>query len=124
VLIQTMNVKHPVIQFVQQHDFSAFFQFEIQSRKEFLYPPFSRLVNLTLKHKDNDTVKEASNKLAESLRADFKDHVVGPAAPIIGRMRNQYLMEIMIKLPKDGAVKYKKVIQHHINLLLVEKKNI
>jgi primosomal protein N' (replication factor Y) len=122
VLIQTMNVKHPVIQFVQQHDFSAFFQFEIQSRKEFLYPPFSRLVNLTLKHKDNDTVKEASNKLAESLRADFKDHVVGPAAPIIGRMRNQYLMEIMIKLPKDGAVKYKKVIQHHINLLLVEKK--
>ncbi len=122
VLIQTMNVKHPVIQFVQQHDFSAFFQFEIQSRKEFLYPPFSRLVNLTLKHKDNDTVKEASNKLAESLRTDFKNHVVGPAAPIIGRMRNQYLMEIMIKLPKDGAVKYKKVIQHHINLLLVEKK--
>ena len=122
VLIQTMNVKHPVIQFVQQHDFNAFFQFEIQSRKEFLYPPFSRLVNLTLKHKDNDTVKEASNKLAESLRADFKDHIVGPAAPIIGRMRNQYLMEIMIKLPKDGAVKYKKVIQHHINLLMSEKK--
>jgi primosomal protein N' (replication factor Y) len=122
VLIQTMNVKHPVIQFVQQHDFNAFFQFEIQSRKEFLYPPFSRLVNLTLKHKDNDTVKEASNKLAESLRVDFKDHIVGPAAPVIGRTRNQYLMEIMIKMPKDGAVKYKKVIQHHINLLLSEKK--
>ena len=122
VLIQTMNVKHPIIQFVQQHDFNAFFQFEIQSRKEFLYPPFSRLVNLTLKHKDNNTVKEASNKLAESLRIDFKDHIVGPASPVIGRMRNQYLMEIMIKLPKDGAVKYKKVIQHHINLLLSEKK--
>ena len=122
VLIQTMNVKHPIIQFVQQHDFNAFFQFEIQSRKEFLYPPFSRLVNLTLKHKDNNTVKEASNKLAESLRIDFKDHIVGPASPVIGRMRNQYLMEIMIKLPKDGAVKYKKVIQHHINLLMSEKK--
>jgi primosomal protein N' (replication factor Y) len=122
VLIQTMNVKHPIIQFVQQHDYNAFFQFEIQSRKEFLYPPFSRLVNLTLKHKDKDTVKEASNKLAESLRLDFKDHIVGPATPVIGRMRNQYLMEIMIKMPKDGAVKYKKVIQHHINLLLSEKK--
>ena len=122
VLIQAVNVKHPVLQFVQKHDFSSYYQFEIQGRKEFSYPPFSRLINLTLKHKDNEIVKEASDKLASSLRVDFKDFVVGPAMPVIGRMRNQYLMEIMIKLPKEGAVKYKKVIQHHLNLLLSEKK--
>ncbi len=124
VLIQAVNVKHPVIKMVQQHDYAAFFKFEIANRKEFFYPPFSRLVLITLKHKDNDTVKLASQKLAALLRSDFKDYVMGPAQPVIGRLRNQYLMEIMLKLPKDAGMSFKnkKVIQHHINILLSEKK--
>ena len=123
VLIQAVNVKHPVIQLVQQHDFIRFYNYEIAGRKEFFYPPFSRLVMLTLKHRDKDVVKNAAGKLADSLRADFKENVVGPAQPVIARLRNQYLMEVMLKLPKEAgmSIKYKKVIQHHINLLLSEK---
>ncbi len=123
VLIQAINVKHPVIALVQQHDFNQFYNYEMANRKEFFYPPFSRLVLLTLKHKDSDRVKNAAEKLSQSLRIDFKENVIGPAQPVIGRLRNQYLMEIMIKLPKETgmSLKYKKVIQHHINLLLTEK---
>lgn len=123
VMIQAMNVQHPVLQLVQQHDYDKFYHFEIAGRKEFFYPPFSRVVILTLKHKDKDIVNAAAEKLAALLRQDLNDLVVGPAAPVIGRLRNMYLMEIMLKLPKEPgmSLKYKKVIRNHIDLLLSEK---
>jgi primosomal protein N' (replication factor Y) len=123
VLIQAMNVQHPVLQLVQQHDYEKFYQYEIANRKEFFYPPFSRIVMLTLKHKDKAVVTAAAEKLAALLRQDLKDLVVGPAAPVIGRLRNQYLMEIMLKLPKEPGMSttYKKVIRNHINLMQSEK---
>ncbi|MEP6676244.1 MAG: primosomal protein N' [Ferruginibacter sp.] len=123
VLIQTANPKHPVLQLVQQHDYKKFYEVEIQGRQQFFYPPYSRIVLITLKHKEADTVKNASEKLAALLRMDLGEYVVGPAAPVIARIRNQYLMEIMIKLPKEPgrSMSYKKVIRNHVNLLLSEK---
>lgn len=123
VVIQATNVKHPVLQWVQQHDYKKLYETEIVNRKEFFYPPFSRIVLLTLKHKDKTVVANAADKLAALLRQDLKDYIVGPAAPIINRIRNQYLMEILIKLPKEHGMSmtYKKVIHNHINLLLSEK---
>jgi primosomal protein N' (replication factor Y) len=123
VMIQALNVKHPIIQLVQQHDFLKFYQLELANRKEFFYPPFSRLIKFTMKHKDQEVVKTAAFKLADSLRKDFKDLVTGPAQPVIGRLRNQYLMELIIKLPKESgmSIRNKKVIRHHIDLLTSEK---
>ena len=123
VIIQATNVKHPVLQLVQQHDYKQFYKIEIENRKEFFYPPYSRIVLLTLKHKDKTVVANAADKLAALLRQDLKDYIVGPAAPVINRIRNQYLMEILIKLPKEHGMSgtYKKVIRNHINLLGSEK---
>jgi primosomal protein N' (replication factor Y) len=123
VLIQAINVKHPVLELVQQHDYEKFYSYEIEKRKEFFYPPFSRIVMLTLKHKDKNVVFAAAEKLSFLLRLDLKEFVVGPAAPLIGRLRNQYLMEIMLKLPKEPGMSltYKKVIRNHINLMQTEK---
>jgi primosomal protein N' (replication factor Y) len=124
VLIQALNVKHPVLQLVQQHDYKKFYEYEIAGRQEFFYPPFSRIVLITLRHKDKEVVNAAAEKLAELLRQDLKAFVTGPAAPVIGRVRNQYLMEILMKLPKEPGMSltYKKVIRNHINLLLSEKR--
>ncbi|MFN8251769.1 MAG: primosomal protein N' [Ferruginibacter sp.] len=123
VIIQSGNVKHPVLQLVQQHDYKRFYELEIENRRQFFYPPFSRIVLLTLKHKDKTVVSNAADKLAMLLRQDLKDYIVGPAAPVISRIRNLYLMEIMIKLPKEKGMSgtYKQVITNHINLLLSEK---
>ncbi len=123
VIIQASNIKHPVLQLVQQHDYKKFFELEIENRRQFFYPPFSRIVLLTLKHKDKTVVSNAADKLALLLRQDLKDYVVGPAAPVINRIRNLYLMEILIKLPKEKGMSgtYKKVISNHINLLNSEK---
>jgi primosomal protein N' (replication factor Y) len=123
VIIQATNVKHPVLQLVQQHDYKGLYENEIINRKEFFYPPYSRIVLLTLKHKDKTVVDNAADKLAASLRQDLAAYIVGPAAPVISRIRNQYLMEILIKLPKEYGMSmtYKKVIRNHINLLSGEK---
>ena len=58
-----------------------------------------------------------------SLSRDLKEYIVGPAPPVVGRLRNLYLMEIMIKLPKESgmSMRYRAVIRNHINLLVVEK---
>ncbi len=123
VLIQAMNVKHPVLELVQQHDYQKFYGYELENRKEFFYPPFSRIVMLTLKHRDKNIVDAAAQKLVASLAQDLREFVVGPAAPVIGRLRNQYLMEIMVKLPKEPgmSISYKKVIRNHINLMQADK---
>jgi primosomal protein N' (replication factor Y) (superfamily II helicase) len=123
VLIQTTNPKHPLLQLVQQHDYKQFYALEIEKRKEFFYPPFSRIVLLTLKHKDKDIVTAAAEKLATLLKQDLKEYIVGPAAPVVNRIRNQYLMEILIKLPKETGMssRYKAAIRNHINLMLTEK---
>ena len=123
VFIQTANPKHPLLQLVQQHDYKQFFSFEIEKRKEFFYPPFSRIILLTLKHRDKNIVTAAAEKLATLLKQDLKEYIVGPAAPVVNRIRNQYLMEILIKLPKEPgmSLRYKAAIRNHINLLTGEK---
>ena len=122
VLIQATNILHPVLQFVQQHDYKKFYQDEIESRKQFFYPPFSRIVLLTLKHRDKHTVLSAADKLMSLLKQDLKAFLVGPAEPVVNRIRNQYLMEILVKLPKETGMSltYKRVIRNHINLMLAE----
>lgn len=123
VIIQAMNVHHPILQMVKDHDYNTFFKYEIENRKEFFYPPFSRIIMLTLKHKLKDTVAAAANKLVSLMHQDMRDYIVGPAAPIIGRVRNQYLMEIMLKLPKEHGKSqvYKQLVRNNINLLQSEK---
>ncbi len=123
VMIQATNAKHPILLLVQQHDYEKFYDFEIEKRKDFFYPPFSRMVMITLKHRVKETVEAAANKLAQLLSQDLKEFITGPAAPVVGRLRNMYLMELMIKLPKEAGMSltYRKVISNHINLLHGEK---
>ncbi len=123
VLIQASKLDHPVLLFVQQHDYEKFYEYELAMRKQFFYPPFSRLIRIVIKHSIKELVFEAADVLANSLQKDF-ENLVGPAAPVVNRVRNKYLMEIMIKLQKDAVQlqSQKKVILNHIDLLKSEKK--
>ncbi|HEV8080691.1 MAG TPA: primosomal protein N' [Chitinophagaceae bacterium] len=124
VMIQAAKITHPVLLFVQQHDFKRFYDFEIEKRKSFFYPPFSRVIKIILKHKIKEVVYEAADRLGDALKKDMNDFVVGPAAPVVNRIRSLYLMEILLKLPKDVHMlkQHKKVIANHFNLLHAEKK--
>ena len=101
VYIQVAQTQHPVLYFVQQHDYGLFYQQEIEGRRQFGYPPFTRLIQVTFKHKDKEVVYAASRAIAEAMKPGFGSYLIGPAEPVVNRVRNQYLMELMIKLPKD-----------------------
>ncbi|MEO7923819.1 MAG: primosomal protein N' [Chitinophagaceae bacterium] len=102
VLVQTSQPAHPVLQFVQQHDYKNMFVEELKKRKEFSYPPFSRIIHLTFKHKIKEVVERAAHVYADALMNKYGSWLVGPAEPVIGRIRNQHLMELLLKLPRDG----------------------
>ncbi len=101
VLIQVAQINHPVLGYVQQHDYHAFYEQEIQARKVFGYPPFSRFITITFKHKDRQIVHKAAQLMLKALQPQFKDYIIGPSEPVVNRIRNQYLMEMMIKVPRD-----------------------
>jgi len=124
VMIQASNTKHPVLEFVQQHDYKKMYETELESRKQFFYPPFSRLIHISLKHKLKETVDEAAAFLAGMLQKELANYIVGPAAPVVGRVRNQYIMEMLIKLPLDSRQiqQYKKLIRNDFNLLQADKR--
>ena len=104
VLVQTSQPQHPLLQVVQQHDYKAMFTEELKKRKEFFYPPFSRLIHLTFKHKIKEVVERSAQNYTEALKAKYVQYLVGPAEPVVGRIRNQFLMELLIKLPRDGKI--------------------
>lgn len=102
VIVQAGNLKHPVLQYVVAHDYQKMYEAEIVYRRQFLYPPFSRLLKILIKHKQQDTAVQAAHQLAQLLRPELGHHLVGPAAPLVNKVRNYYLMEILVKLPRDG----------------------
>ena len=104
VLIQVSNTKHPVLQFVMAHDYKALYDFEIQTRQHYHYPPFTRLMHLTFKHKENHIAEEAANILVMGIKKDFEQYITGPAQPVVNRIRNQYLWDVLIKLPKNAEL--------------------
>lgn len=124
VIIQVSKTNHPVLQFVVKHDYKAFFNFEIENRKLFQYPPFTRLIQIVVKHKFKNIAEEAANIFVNGLNKQSKFSVTGPAEPIISRIRNQYIYEILIKLPKDNKqIAYcKKLISQQIVIIQNNKR--
>ncbi|MDE3212775.1 MAG: primosomal protein N', partial [Bacteroidota bacterium] len=122
VLIQASRINHPVLLYLQEHDYPKFYENEIAMRRQFAYPPFSRLIRLTLKHRDKEVVQQAALALGNFLKKDFKN-LVGPAAPVIGRIRGMYLMEILVKLSGGARTigNQKKVLSNYIDLLRADK---
>ncbi|TXI83526.1 MAG: primosomal protein N', partial [Crocinitomicaceae bacterium] len=117
VIIQTGDPDHWVIQKVINHDYKGFYESEVIERKNFFYPPYYKLIEFTLKHKDEYVVEKGAADLAGSLRDVFKERVVGPEFPVVRRIQNLYLKQIKLKLERDVS---DKKIKERIQQLLDE----
>lgn len=104
VLIQTINPKHPVLLHVMQHDYVGMYNEEIEKRKQFFYPPFSRIIQIQFRHKERDVVSDAAHVFARALDVPYGKYLVGPAEPVVNRVRNMFLMELLVKLPRDSQL--------------------
>ena len=98
VLIQAFNPGHEIIRLVTDNNYSGMFARQLAERKQFNYPPFYRLIQVTLKHADADLLNDASAILAKLLREKFGKRILGPEYPQVSRIRNLYLKNILIKL--------------------------
>jgi primosomal protein N' (replication factor Y) len=103
VVIQTYDPKHRVIKQVIENNYTDLYFTEMPERKSFKYPPFYRLINLDVKHKNPEVLQRQAEYLATELRKHFGDRVIGPEAPLIGRIRNFYIRSILLKFEKDGV---------------------
>lgn len=103
VVIQAYDTFHRVISQVIRNDYQEMFDTEILERRNFHYPPLYRLIQLDVKHKDLSKLVTIAASLAGILRSQFADRILGPEAPLVGRIRNYYIQTILIKVEKEGV---------------------
>ena len=116
VIIQTYNPDHNTIQQVVRNDYLGMYKEQLYERQIYHYPPYFKLIKLTLKHRDFDKLKEGSMWLYQVMRQNLTIPVLGPEEPPISRIRNEYIRNIMIKIPQKQSLQTtKKTIQKMLN---------
>ena len=110
VLIQTFNPLHQILQQVSMNAYDAMYKEQIEDRHQFKYPPFYRTVKITFKHRNYDVMQKASTWFARALQVQFKENILGPEPPPIGRVRNQFITNIMVKIPKQQSLGKTKMV--------------
>jgi primosomal protein N' (replication factor Y) len=105
VLIQTYNPLHNIIQQVTVNDYDSMYKEQLYDRHVYKYPPYYRLVRLTLKHRDYEKLKDAALWLYNVLSQHLPGiPLLGPEEPAISRIRNEYIRTIMIKIPQGSML--------------------
>jgi len=114
VVIQTGDPDHWVIKKIIDHDFVGFYEKEITVRLNFFYPPYFKIIEFTLKHRDENTLNRGAIDFTNSLRESFKERVLGPEFPVIKRIQNYFLKKIILKVERDANDKKVKERIHHL----------
>ena len=117
VIIQTYEPAHPVLQDVLRNDFRSLYEKQMVIRSQFGYPPFYRLVLIRLKHKDYQKLNPAAAEMASLLRPIFKQDLLGPEYPVVSRIKNMYIKQMMVKFRREyNAQKVKELIAQQIRV--------
>jgi len=116
VVIQTYNPNHNTIQQVTNHNYMGMYKEQLYDRQIYKYPPYFRIIKLTLKHREFEKLKEGSMWLYQVLSQNLGIPVLGPEEPAINRIRNEYIRIILIKIPNNMPLAgTKKTIQKMLN---------
>ena len=104
VAIQTYNPYHKILQQVSTTNYTEMYKEQLQERWQYKYPPYFRTIKITLKHRDFNKVDTGVNWLFKALYNSFGENVLGPTAPAVSRIRNQYIKNIVIKIPPKQSL--------------------
>jgi primosomal protein N' (replication factor Y) len=123
VILQTSSPDHTIIGQVIRNDYKAMFATQSDERKLFNYPPYYRLIQIILRHKNLNILNQASNRLACDLRSVFGNRVLGPNVPVVSRIQNRYIKHILLKFEVEAsAEKAKEILRQVTNQLLADPK--
>lgn len=122
VIIQAYDDSHRIINQVIENKYLEMYNEELAERKMFHYPPFTRLIFINIKHKDQDLLNLAAQRFASALRVQLGKRVLGPEQPLVGRVRNYYIKQVIIKSDKDTSIqKVKSILKDTILQFQTEK---
>ena len=114
VFIQTFNPQHQVLADVMTGDYRHLYEEQIQERRVFRYPPFYRLIQITLKHRDTEVLNASAEWMATQLRGIFTWRVMGPEYPLVSRIRGLYLKQITLRFERTEAIADAKRVMRQI----------
>lgn len=104
VLVQTRTPDHPIFKYVITHDYPGFYAMELEERRTFSYPPFSRVILITLKHRDAAAIDTFASAFGQRLRDLFGTRVSGPAAPAVARVNSLHIRKIMLRVELEASM--------------------
>ena len=102
VIIQSYQPGHPVLTAVIRHDYLHMYERQLVERRKFNYPPFTRLIRIMIKHRDPKLLNKAADVLAARLKKSFGKRILGPEYPLVARIRNYYLKQILVKIEREA----------------------
>lgn len=117
VLIQTFNPYHQILQQVTTNSYEQMYGEQLTERRNFHYPPHYRLIQITLKHKDFNLLNDGAEWLGKSLTNSFGKNLLGPTVPSVGRVRNMYIKQLLIKIPPKQSIKATKDLIKKIRVM-------
>ena len=125
VVVQAYNSHHPVIARVMVNDYIGMYNDQMEERKNFSYPPFTRLIEITLSHRNQEDLDAMSPDLADALKKRFgSDRVLGPEYPLVTKVQNFYQKKILLKIERDKySLKMKDMVTDSINIFLKKGKD-
>ncbi len=115
VMIQTFNPKNPVFEFLKAHDYEGLYQQQIAERELFKYPPYQRLIMLTLRHRDLSRLAAAASLLQQRLQQSYGDRVSGVIIPSVTKVSNQWVRQIRLRIETTANIaQAKALLKEHI----------
>ena len=122
VMIQTFNPKNPVFEYLKAHDYEGLYKQQIAERELFKYPPYQRLIMLTLRHRDLSRLDAAATLLQQRLQQSFGERVSGVIIPSVTKVSNQWVRQIRLRVETSANIASAKAILKE-QILFVQKQD-
>lgn len=104
VYLQTRNADLPVVAQVVSNDYPSMYSDQMDERQLFSYPPFSHLVYVYMKHRDERLLDALARDMARVMTQVFGPRVLGPDAPPVSRIQSMYIRKIVLKVEAGASL--------------------
>ncbi len=121
VILQTKKADHPLFEQIKNNDFIGMFESQIAERRLFHYPPFYRLINVYVKHRDESVVQGVAQEMTTLMRASFGQRVLGPDRPVVSRVQSLHIRKIILKVESNASFAKAKEILRFIHNTMRQK---
>ena len=119
VMIQTFDPKNPLYTMLCAHDFKGIYQQQVSEREMFYFPPFHRLMMITLRHRDERRLEHCSRVLMQALQDVFGTRVSSVITPQVSRRNNQYIRQLRLRVEQGANIRHaKQLLRECIHLVL------